>query len=94
MATGLTFEEYVELKLMPPKHADRAFVTAGVKMIIDGIMPAWVAECVSNGHGPDGTGKAKVYNRARLFAFTGHRVVSTVRVAINTNYCDEGLRYC
>ncbi len=30
--TGLTFEEYVELKLMPPKHADRAFVTAAEHM--------------------------------------------------------------
>lgn len=28
MAMGLTFDEYVELKLMPPKHADRAFFTA------------------------------------------------------------------
>ena len=28
MAIGLTFEEYVELKLMPPKHADRPFVMA------------------------------------------------------------------
>ena len=28
MAIGLTIEEYVELKLMPPKHSDRAFVTA------------------------------------------------------------------
>jgi hypothetical protein len=32
MAIGLTFEEYVELKLMPPKHADRAFVTAAEHM--------------------------------------------------------------
>ena len=32
MAIGLTFEEYVELKLMPPKPADRAFVTAAEHM--------------------------------------------------------------
>ena len=32
MAIGLTFEEYVELKLMPPKHADRAIVTAAEHM--------------------------------------------------------------
>ena len=32
MAIGLTFEEYVELKLMPPKHADRAFVTAAEQL--------------------------------------------------------------
>lgn len=32
MAIGLTFEGYVELKLMPPKHADRAFVTAAEHM--------------------------------------------------------------
>jgi hypothetical protein len=32
MAIGLIFEEYVELKLMPPKHADRAFVTAAEHM--------------------------------------------------------------
>jgi hypothetical protein len=30
--TGLTFEEYVELKLMPPKHVDRAFVMAAEHM--------------------------------------------------------------
>lgn len=59
MATGLTFDEYVEPKLMPPKLADRAFVTAGVKMIIDGIKPAWVAECISNGHGQMVRAKSK-----------------------------------
>ncbi len=32
MAIGLTFEEYVELKLMPPKYSDRAFVTAAEHM--------------------------------------------------------------
>ena len=32
MAIGLTFEEYVEMKLMPPKHAVRAFVTAAEHM--------------------------------------------------------------
>ncbi len=32
MPIGLTFEEYVELKLMPPNHADRAFVTAAEHM--------------------------------------------------------------
>jgi len=32
MAIGLTFEEYVELKLMPHKHADQAFVTAAEHM--------------------------------------------------------------
>lgn len=72
MATGLTFDAYVEPKLLPPKLADQVFVTAGVKMIIDGIKPAWVAECVSKSHAPDGTSKVEVYNRARLFAFTGH----------------------
>jgi hypothetical protein len=30
--TGLTFDEYVELKLMLPKHVDRAFVTAAEHM--------------------------------------------------------------
>lgn len=32
MAIGLTFEEYVELKLMPPRNADRAFLTAAEYM--------------------------------------------------------------
>lgn len=32
MTTRLTFEEHVELKLMQPKHADRAFVTAAEHM--------------------------------------------------------------
>ncbi len=31
----------------------------GVKMIIEGIKPAWATECVSKGHGPDGIEKAK-----------------------------------
>jgi hypothetical protein len=32
MAIGLTFDEYIELKLMPPKHSERAFVTAAEHM--------------------------------------------------------------
>jgi hypothetical protein len=31
MAIGLTFEEYVELKLMPPKHAILGSSTSGSK---------------------------------------------------------------
>lgn len=33
MAIGLTFEEHVELRLIPLKHADRAFVTAAEHML-------------------------------------------------------------
>jgi hypothetical protein len=32
MAIGLIIEVYVEFKLMQPKHADRAFVTAAEHM--------------------------------------------------------------
>ncbi len=48
----------------------------GVKMIIEGVKPAWATECVSKGHGPDGIGKVEVYNRARFFALTGHRIAT------------------
>lgn len=48
----------------------------GVKMIIEGIKPAWATECVSKGHGPKGDGKVEVYNRTRFFALTGHRIAN------------------
>jgi hypothetical protein len=32
MVIGLTFEWFVDLKSMPPKHVDRAFVTAAKHM--------------------------------------------------------------
>lgn len=48
----------------------------GVKMILEGIKPAWATECVSKGHGPKGDGKVEVYNRARFFALTGHRIAT------------------
>lgn len=46
----------------------------GVKMILAGTKPAWLTECVAKGQGPNGDGKVEVYDRARFFALTGHRI--------------------